>query len=560
MSPVCGRTSRSPSQMCWRCANPPRSQHPHVHTTRPHSHSDHALTCSSSRAMPTMPDPAPISSPATSRTETPKDDVGANPQVAAPLLHHHHGPGIADTIPAAIVPPTLTPATTTRQSVSLGALSTLWGGSSIPTINSHTAVPQPELSIPSIIAHAPSPSPSPDAQVLPSDLTASTSSLPSTTTTLTNTLPPTQSAALRALNAPAFQSTASSNAKSKSAKSTSSRTTLSSQPVVVRTYSGSRHNSRPSSGLNSPRLFPNMNGHTAHAPSALSAGLAGRNDTLPSVDDFSFSAILRAVDPEIRDAIDAIAEICARSRLSLADEYDAHLPPQGEITGSGSGWASGMGALVARGRTTRIGQGWTGAENTLTAVPEASSSSERLAAEGRPSVTGGVPKAKRSQSAYGSLKSVISGGSGKRKAVGAEESSTNAGQVVPHWAVHATSSTSIHPSITLVTAPQASKQLSLDISSTIKDLVPPESQQASAEIPEPKPTPAHRRNTSATSIPRTRTRSSTLSSIASWIPWHRTPDQESSSELTRAEARLREMLELAHTPAIGQGKAPVGAA
>ncbi|ORY19120.1 hypothetical protein BCR34DRAFT_595564 [Clohesyomyces aquaticus] len=506
-----------------------------------------------------MPDSAPISLAANSRPETPKVYAGDSPHiVAAPLPQHHHGPGIADTIPAAIVPPTLTPATTTRQSVSLGALSTLWRGSSTPTINSFTGVPHAELAIPPIIAHAPSPSPSPDAQGLPSDLATSTTSLPSTTTTLTNTLPPTQSAALRALNAPAFQSAASSNTRSKSAKSASSRTSLSSQPVVVRTYSGSRHSSRPSSGLHSPRLFPNMNGHTAHSPSALSAGLAGRNGTLPSVDDFSFSAILRAVDPEIRDAIDAIAEICARSRLSLADEYDAHLPPQGEITGSGSGWSSGMGALVGRGRATRVGQGWAGAENTLTAVPEASSSSERLAAEGRASVASGGAKPKRSQSAYGSLKSVISGGSGKRKAVGAVDSK-NTEQAAPHWLVHTASSATIHPSITLVTAPQASKQLSLDISSTIKDVLPPDEteQQAAPEAPEPKPSQIHRRNTSAGSTPPPRTRSSTLSSIASWISWHRAPDQDTSSELTRAEARLREMLVLAQNPGMGKGKAPV---
>lgn len=71
-----------------------------------------------------------------------------------------------------------------------------------------------------------------------------------------------------------------------------------------------------------------MNGHAASPHPAA---------RLPAVDDFSFFGILRAVDPEIRGAIDAIAEICARSRLSLADEYDAHLPPQGEIMNAGVG-------------------------------------------------------------------------------------------------------------------------------------------------------------------------------------------------------------------------------
>ncbi|KAF2179807.1 hypothetical protein K469DRAFT_715900 [Zopfia rhizophila CBS 207.26] len=500
-----------------------------------------------------MPDDAPNSKSANSPFETPGREGEKGGQNFAPPHHHHYGPGIADSIPVATLPPTLTPATTTRQSVSLGVLSTLWGSTNNPTTSSHNTSPPPDTSIPSIITHAPSP----ETQKPPSDLTGS--SIPSTTTTLTNTLPPTQSAALRALNAPAFQSHTSSNPKSKSAKSTSSRTTLSSQPVVVRTYSGSRHTSRPSSGVNSPRLFPNMNGSASGNP---------------SVEEFSFSAILRAVDPEIRDAIDAIAEICARSRYSLADEYDAHLPPQGEITSTGVGWGMNMGALMGRGRISRVGQGWTAAENTLTAVPEASSSSERLAGDSRGSVTGGSGKIKRSQSAYGSLKSVISGGSGKRKAIDVDafKSDEQVGVLQneeqkplgPHWAVNA-SSPSNHPSIILVTSPKASKQLSLDISSSIKD-IPEGSESQSNESPlnspNPKQMPLHRRHTSTSSIPHFHTGSSTLSSIVAWIPWHRGPDLDPgpSSDTTQAEARLKEMLKIAQASRTGKGKAPVGAA
>jgi hypothetical protein len=418
-----------------------------------------------------------------------------------------------------------------------------------------TALTDP--SIPDIITQAPSPS-AQEAAIDPIDLAASSGSVPSTTTTLINTLPPTQSAALRALNAPAFQSP---NKRSKSAKSESSRTSLSSQPVVVRTYSGSRHGSRPSSGLNSPRLFPSMNGHSSQNRSALSAGLSGRSERLPAVDDFSFSAILRAVDPEIRDAIDAIAEICARSRMSLADEYDAHLPPQGEITSTGSGWAAGMGALVNRGRISRVGQGWQAGENTLTAVPEASSSSERLAGEGRGSVTGGGSK-KRSQSAYGSLKSVISGGSGKRKAADIDAPEQQKAED-PARGVNLSSSAASHPAITLLSSPQVSNQLSLDLSSTITDM---------PEVQSTRPVTAvdgseikrsyHRRQISANSMPPPRPRTSALSSIASWIPWSRPShmDSTASQELTKAEERLREMLLQSQQSNIGKGKAAVSVA
>lgn len=344
---------------------------------------DSAVDSYSARSLiETTPLDTPISSRRSRETASASASASAPPLQHLHHIHHHHlrhihhghgsGPFIADSGPAALLPPKLTLVTTTRQSVSLGVLSTLWGNNNFAT----TATPNNALlndpHLPAIITHAPSP----DTPEPVSDLTTSTSSVPSTTTTLTNTLPPTQSAALRALNAPAFQSHTSSNSKNKSAKSTSSRATLSSQPVVVRTYSGSRHNSRPSSGVNTPRLFASMSGSPSQNPSTLSTGLAGRDDKIPRVDDFSFSAILRAVDPEIRDAIDAIAEICARSRYSLSNEYDAHLPPQGEITASGPVWANGMGPLVGRGRISRINPGWS--ENTLTSVPEASSSIERL--------------------------------------------------------------------------------------------------------------------------------------------------------------------------------------
>ncbi|KAH7413685.1 hypothetical protein DE146DRAFT_2833 [Phaeosphaeria sp. MPI-PUGE-AT-0046c] len=473
------------------------------------------------------------------------------PHTAAPAPFsappsNNHASAVAD---SGALPPTLTPATTTRQSVALGVLSTLWGASTSSAVGTHSNPSH------NAIATIQTDEPAFDAQGGPSDLAESTGSVPSATTTLTNTLPPMQSAALRALNAPAFHS---SPAKSKSAKSTSSRTTVTSQPVVVRTYSGSRHASRPGSGFNTPRSVA-MSGHPR--ASSLSAGLAGRSEQLPSAEDFSFSAILRAVDPEIRDAIDAIAEICARSRMSLADEYDSHLPPQGEITSTGPGWAASTGVLVGRGRLSRINQGWT-TENTLMAVPEASSSSERLAQEKVSS------SKKRSQSAYGSLKSVISGGSGKRKAIDGdtfrEQNSLTdrTRQQGPAWAVRASSSSSNHPAITLVTSPTASKHLSVESPSGL-DEPSGNMNGATGARPNtavPRRSPGHRRGLSTASLPTSRMRSGTLSSIASWLPWPRPPNLSTSSqqELTRAETRLREMLLSSQN--LDKGKAPVSVA
>ena len=53
--------------------------------------------------------------------------------------------------------------------------------------------------------------------------------------------------------------------------------------------------------------------------------------SLPPLSSFSFQDILKEIDPEIQPSIDAIPEIFGRSKLSLADEYSSHLPPQGEL-------------------------------------------------------------------------------------------------------------------------------------------------------------------------------------------------------------------------------------
>lgn len=83
------------------------------------------------------------------------------------------------------------------------------------------------------------------------------------------------------------------------------------QPVLVKSYSG--------------------------AQSAKKADMAKRRRAsieppeLPSLESFSFHDILKEIDPDIRVSIDAIAEIYGRSKLSLADEYGSHRPPQGGL-------------------------------------------------------------------------------------------------------------------------------------------------------------------------------------------------------------------------------------
>jgi hypothetical protein len=214
----------------------------------------------------------------------------------------------------------------------------------------------------------------------------------------------------------------------RAAKSTSSRTSVSSQPVLVRAYTGSDR-SRPPSANPSPAIL------------AMPAGV-----NLPPIEAFSFDGILRAVETEVHEAIDGIAEIYARSRLSMADEYGSHMPPQGEI-------------INPRSRYSGLAIRTTGLERTLTTVAEASSSSERLAGESRAGSTAGSGKGKAT--AYGSLRSIIS--KGRSSSAGSvpamSPQATSKRMMLPRsWTVGGDG----YPAIILKSHSTPSHQLSLD--------------------------------------------------------------------------------------------------
>jgi hypothetical protein len=96
-----------------------------------------------------------------------------------------------------------------------------------------------------------------------------------------------------------------------------SGSTTSTQPVLVRSY---------------PTPRPTSNSSQAAAMKRKQKPTADTNTyDLPPLESFSFQDILASIDPEIRASIDTIAEICGRSKMSLADEYDSHLPPQGQL-------------------------------------------------------------------------------------------------------------------------------------------------------------------------------------------------------------------------------------
>ncbi|KAI0379833.1 hypothetical protein F5Y04DRAFT_107287 [Hypomontagnella monticulosa] len=113
-----------------------------------------------------------------------------------------------------------------------------------------------------------------------------------------------------------------------------------SQPVVVRTYSGTLPSSStkgpasvsatpPASDLSSRR--PSRNGTVKNTMRHKGSGKARTtaNAKLPPLESFTFKSIMADIQQDVGADLDRIAEICARTRYSLSNQYEVHIAPQG---------------------------------------------------------------------------------------------------------------------------------------------------------------------------------------------------------------------------------------
>ncbi|KAK8856889.1 hypothetical protein PGQ11_012801 [Apiospora arundinis] len=164
--------------------------------------------------------------------------------------------------------------------------------------------------------------------------------------------------------------------KSTGAPSTATRTTTGtySQPVIVRTYTGpppSAISSRPASrriplsstaaSSQASNWRPGRNGMVLNMARHRGTKKAqSRNDVkLPPLEAFSFKNIMADIQQDIGADLDRIAEICARSKYSLSNQYEVHVVPHGSGTGFLS---SASGSSAARAAQAPVGP-------TLQAIP-----------------------------------------------------------------------------------------------------------------------------------------------------------------------------------------------
>ncbi|RYP63182.1 hypothetical protein DL769_007039 [Monosporascus sp. CRB-8-3] len=135
--------------------------------------------------------------------------------------------------------------------------------------------------------------------------------------------------------------------KSNGTPSTTSTTTGTySQPVIVRTYSGpppsssaNRRASRrvplstASAPSNASNWRPGWNGMVLNMARQKEKRQAGADAKLPPLEAFSFKSIMADMQQDIGADLDRIAEICARSRYSLSNQYEVHVTPHGSGAG-----------------------------------------------------------------------------------------------------------------------------------------------------------------------------------------------------------------------------------
>ncbi|KAF7945292.1 hypothetical protein EAE96_010070 [Botrytis aclada] len=339
------------------------------------------------------------------------------------------------------------------------------------------------------------------------------------------------------------------------------------QPVIVRTYSGAI---RPRSQQRDPIATKKQNGTTGIASNKMDM-------KLPPLEAFSFKGIMDEIKHGVSDDLERIAEICARSKYSLANQHEFHHPPHG------SGDRIPQIAIVSG---TLLGV------PTSHAVEPDEVSPRQLARSSRGSRRG-------KSAAYGTLETIISSSrssdedkSRKKPAAVLEDevrgratskeievSSPNPDVVidaaVPEaiserspTSKHARLRSSTFASMIIDNAQSFRQENKPQVSSTtfllseparpqtsgadlehmpVLDELTPDRPSTFHEFTLPKPTLIRNESIASTLRPETSPRSSILGSLSSWLPWSKPPNpvrtfQGRARSGSHAEGSLRNLL------------------
>jgi hypothetical protein len=341
-------------------------------------------------------------------------------------------------------------------------------------------------------------------------------------------------------------------------KSTGARSSTFSQPVIVRTYSGS---ARPRSQKRDLVTVKRENG----LPATKAAQMELK---LPPVEAFSFKGIMDEIRHGVTDDLERIAEICARSRYSLSNQYEVHMPPhgQGEAILVDPGANAGGPTLQAIGsddeqtrQARRAGarRAKSVAYGTLETIMSSSRSSDEDKSKKKPAAV--LAEEVRGRAA---MKQLHSRTSDTENAV---EPGDEPEEETPRKRLRSTKSATF-ASMMIDNAQSFRNDVAANIASTtslISEPARPQTSTAGLEsvraFGDPSQLPWNRNEPRMLRRLGAQTRPSILGNLTSWLPWVRHPEQFSSLHgrvigSSHAEGSLRELLKF--TDSDPKGKAP----
>lgn len=354
------------------------------------------------------------------------------------------------------------------------------------------------------------------------------------------------------------------------AKSTGARNSTFSQPVIVRTYSGA---ARPRSEQRDIVTVKKENGHSSIAPAKMDL-------KMPPVEAFSFRGIMDEIRHGVAEDLERIAEICARSKYSLSNQYEVHMPPHGRgepflqapNIGPGSNANAGP-TLQAIGsdeeQTRHIGRGSRGgrrtksvAYGTLETIMSSSRSSEedqskkKPAAEIAEEVRGRAARKEVQKKAEGAEEAVEPGSSLQRPKHIRSKSGTFASVIIDNAQgfKHDAGTQIVSPTslISEPAVPQTSTAGDINVSAFDQPASP-----TFQNILLQRPAMIQNESTATTLRPEREARPSILSSLSSWLPWNRTADERSfrakGRSMSHAEGSLRDLLKSTDGDLKGKG-------
>ena len=363
------------------------------------------------------------------------------------------------------------------------------------------------------------------------------------------------------------------------AKSTGARNSTFSQPVIVRTYSGA------------PRPLPERRDLvTVRTENGASAKAATKMDLkLPPVEAFSFKGIMDEIRQGVTEDLERIAEICARSKYSLSNQYEVHMPPHGRgdavmqtiVHGSVSR-ANGVGpTLQAIGsddeQTRHVGRGSRGgrrtksaAYGTLETIMSSSRSSDedkskkKPAAELAEEVRGRAAKKKLdSPTKKSTIEDAVEAGAATHRPPKhvRSKSATFASMIIDNAQGFKNDASSHTMSPTsLISEPARPQTSTADLENIpiLDDPTPPKSPTLDS-LMSTKPSLIRNESRASTLRPASEARPSILGSFSSWFSWSRPSGQVGNDfqgrmrTTSHAEGSLRELLKSTDIDRKGKG-------